>query len=277
MAQPPSNNQQIQPIANYDSATGVPTPSDPDLMIAMGVFPDISHINKFGRRMGVGTATDPADVWDGPTLLWVPPTVARLHDLASSAAADASAGTGARTVRIEGTSSTYNLQTEDIILNGITNVPTINTYTRIFRMWILTCGSGQINAGDITATAQTDGTVTAKILAGNGQTLMAIYTVPAGKTGYMKKRYGGIIKPSSPTAASIDFDLLSRSPIDVANSPLRVRDSFGYSNVGSSGGDNEYIPPKIFEEKTDIVMRIQEVSANGTDGFAGFDLVIVDN
>jgi hypothetical protein len=48
--------------------------------------------------------------------------------------------------------------------------------------------TGSTNAGDIDIeAAAAGGTVVARITEGHGQTLMAVYTVPAGKTGYLLK------------------------------------------------------------------------------------------
>ena len=235
----------------------------------------MSTVNKFGKNTDIDTGSTPEDVWDGGGL-WVPPTAARIHDVASSNAADTSAGTGARTVRIYGLDSNWELQEEDITMNGTTNVPTAAAYTRVFRAQVLTAGSGDVNAGDITITAQTDSTVTAQITAGKGQTLMAIYTVPAGKTGYGLAWYG-MLAGSSPSGAQVDLDLLVRTRADQSDSALNLRHSGGLFSEGSSRFQhrvNAYFP---IEEKSDIIVRVADVSANNTNVAAGFEMLLQDN
>ena len=84
-------------------------------------------------------------------------------------------------VVIEGLNENYQPQTETVTLTGTTAVTTDNTFVRVFRM-----ATDALNVGDITArVTSASGTVVAQIDVGYGQTLMAVYTVPAGKTAYM--------------------------------------------------------------------------------------------
>ena len=154
------------------------------LEVSLGNVPGYDRIFKFGIAADVDTAIT-TDLWDGAdgvisTKVWVAPTAARIHDLVSTDAADASAGTGARTVLVFGLTSWDTKETTEIVtLDGLTNVPTVNSYVIIHRMLVLTFGASETNAGVITATAQTDGTITAAITAGRGQTLMAIHGTPS--------------------------------------------------------------------------------------------------
>jgi hypothetical protein len=246
------------------------------LIISRGDLPGYSFVNKFGRNDDIDPATDPEDVWDAGGI-WVPPTTARLHNIVSTDANDTALGTGARTVQIEGLDSSYNEQSEVVTMNGITNVATVNTYTRIYRMYAVSAGSLLTNAGTITATAQTDLTVTAQISLGLGQTLMAIYTVPAGKTAFMTNIYATMSKPGGTQAATVDMQVRSRGPVDVATSPWRVK-QYGYLTLsGSRQLNNNYLPYKVFTEKTDIVLRSEVVTVQNVRVTGGFDLILVDN
>lgn len=106
--------------------------------------------------------------------------------IVSSSAADASAGTGARTVRIfwvslDGTTS----GSEDVTLNGTTAVNLVTT-TKCFieRMEVLTVGSGGSNAGIISLKtgAAGAGTTVGTIAAGDNRTFWAHHYVISGKT-----------------------------------------------------------------------------------------------
>ena len=68
------------------------------LEIAKGNIPGHSHVNKFGHNESIDTGTVPETVWDQGGV-WVPPTAARTHDIASTSAND----TG--TVRSSGTAT----------------------------------------------------------------------------------------------------------------------------------------------------------------------------
>ena len=164
---------------------------NPALEIARGNVAGITIEHKFGRNPDIDTGTDPEDIWDAGGI-WVAPTTARTHQITSSDVNDTSAGAGARTIRIFGLDSSFALQQEDLTLNGTSNVGTASTYAMIYRKLILTAGATGSNEGIITATADTDGTVTAQINIGNNQKGMAIYQIPAAKTVYLLNFCGSL-------------------------------------------------------------------------------------
>lgn len=131
-------------------------------------------------------------IWDGGGIYSYPAAAATVH-ISSSSTNDTSAGTGARTILIEGLDSDYKEISETIILNGQTQVESTNSYIRLFRAYVVTAGSGGTNAGDIyigtsgVSSGVPTGTYYAKITASEAQTLMCVYTVPAGKTLYLNE------------------------------------------------------------------------------------------
>jgi len=149
------------------------------LRVVTGNVNGWSWESKFGSNSAVGGTEE--DIWNqGGTEALL--SAAEQMDIASTLAADKgtpTAGTGARTLVIFGLASDYEPIRETIILNGASNVRTVNSYLRVHRMIVTTAGSGGINAGDITATAASAGSVHAKITAGNGQTQKTQYCVPA--------------------------------------------------------------------------------------------------
>lgn len=178
--------------------------------VVFGDYADAQELHKFGFNLDTGTAGTDEDIWSrGGT--WVPPTQDRLHNIASSDPNDTNtSGSGARKVSIQGISGGV-LTTETINLNGVSNVATVNAYDMIHRMRVIDVGSGGEAAGTITATAQTDATVTAEIPAGEyNQTQMAIYRVPDGKTLYLTKLSFGIKKVASGAATGL---LLTKDPV----------------------------------------------------------------
>ena len=237
--------------------------------VAAGKHPGLSSVNKFGRNGDIDTGTIPEDVWtQGGT--WVAPTQARTHDLVSTSANDAAAGTGMRTVEIQGLDANWDLQSETVTLNGTTNVATANTYTRIFRMYGATWGTGLENAGVITATAQTDATVTAAINTGDNQTLMAIYTVPRNHTAYIAQ-VGASINKSGGVGGLADMVLYKASVDDDAR---LVQHVFDAAIDGNSISQIVYRPYKKITEKNDIILTVEDVSVNNTDISGWFDLIL---
>ena len=131
-------------------------------------------------------------IWDGGGIYSYPAAAAVMY-VSSSSANDASAGTGARTVTFYGLDANYEEINETITLNGQTQVATTKSFLRVFRGFVATVGSGGTNAGDIyigttgASAGVPTGTFYAKITAGEAQTLMAVYTVPAGQTLYISQ------------------------------------------------------------------------------------------
>jgi len=157
------------------------------LDVSLGKIPGVAQIFKFGKATDADNGI-PTDIWDGANAttaqpIWIRPTAARTHDIVSTSAADTAAGTGMRTIVVFGLTDWDTAETSEIItLNGLTNVPTVNDYVIIHRMRGVTAGSGNVNAGDISATAQVDSTLTALMIAGEGQTQMAILGIPSIQT-----------------------------------------------------------------------------------------------
>lgn len=157
------------------------------LQVSRGQIQGHSSVIVFGYNPDVDTTEE--SVWpDGGT---VPhPTVASVLKISSSSANDTSAGTGARTVYIEGLNGSYNTVSETVILNGQTEVDTVNSYLYVNNFYVLTVGSGGVNAGNINAGT---GVVTAGVPAvlydiiatGYNNRTTGHYCVPAGYTGYM--------------------------------------------------------------------------------------------
>lgn len=141
-------------------------------------------IRKFGYNADVDAFTGPDEdvIAAGGDQYWPAAAVAAASiNIASSSAADAAAGTGARNIVIQGLDADGHEQSETITLNGTTNVKPTLDYLRIFRAYVEEVGSGGVNAGNITIA---DGTGTfAVIPASAGQTQQATYTIPTGYRG----------------------------------------------------------------------------------------------
>jgi len=145
---------------------------------------------KYGYNSDITNANE--TVWDGGGV-YSYPAIAGVMYVSSSSTNDTSVGTGARTVYVQGLDADYNTISETVTLNGQTQVATSGSFLRVFRAYVATAGSGGTNAGDIyvgtsgaTAGVPTS-TYYAKITASEAQTLMAVYTVPAGKTLYLSE------------------------------------------------------------------------------------------
>ena len=146
-------------------------------------------MRKFGNNPNAGTGEE--TLWDGSSL-YTYMSAAGALTIVSGEAADkgvATASTGARTAEVQGLDENYVLQTETVTLNGTDAVTLTKTWIRVFRVKVLTAGSGRKNAGIIQV--KSGSTVVAQIAVGKNQTLMALFTVPANSVGYIEDIYFG--------------------------------------------------------------------------------------
>lgn len=225
------------------------------IQIAAGNTLKTNHINKFGYNTTVGTSYEPVTDLGTNNL----PSSAGVVSLVSASTADDEGSTGAEKVEVQGLDANYDEQSEIVTMNGTGAVTTSATFLRVFRMRVTQAGSGEVNAGNITASI--GGSDVARILADQGQTLMATYTVPAGKKAYLLKFQGSLSKNQE------------------ANFQLRTRKLNGWNVKGLWGTfansiTYDYSVPLEFTEKTDIQIRAK-AGATSECG-AIFDLIITN-
>ncbi len=252
-------------------------PMDFMLEIAAGRIPGKAPVNKFGRSDNVDSGVD-TDIWDAAAQpVWVAPTTARTHQIVSSSTSDDGdpAGVGAQTIRIFGLTGWGAAEvTEDITMNGTTNVPTVNTYVIIHRMHVLTKGATNSNVGLITATADTDSTVTAQIAVGQGQTQMAIHGVPSVQTAYMTLFYATVNKATASGNANITLMVNPEPDTELLN--FIVKNTHSVVIAGSSHFAHPFRP--YFQISGPAIIKIMaNGSANDLDVSAGFDLILEDS
>ena len=221
-----------------------------NLQIARGLIRGASHINKFGYNSSVGTNFE--TVWDGSNLYTYIGTAGTAL-VTSSNTSDDNNGT----VEIQGLDANYNVQTVTATIGGSA---TTETFIRVFRVKMLTANTGTSNVGTITVTV--DSKSAAVISPAKGQTLMAVYTIPAGKKGYLLKLQGNLEK-----AKESEFQLMAR-PFGGA---FNIKGKFG------SSGDvinYDYPVPLEFDEKTDIEVQVRAGAT--TAAGALFDIILLD-
>lgn len=247
-----------------DGATGTTIAGKPFyLAVAQGEVEGYSNVSKFGYNDSIGSGAYES-IWEsGGAYPFM--SSADTLDVVSADANDTSAGTGARTVELEGLDSNYAVITETVTMNGTTAVTTTASFLRIYRARVLTAGTSEENAGEITISDTTGSTTRATISAGQGQTLMAVYTVPAGKTAYIVK-----INVSSGKDSEIEFRL--RTKTSTANSAWQIKEY-----IDTRGGFTPWdkLAMNSIVEKSDI--DLQAIGSNTTSAAGGFELILVDN
>jgi hypothetical protein len=252
------------------------------LQVAMGNIPGMAPVGKYGQSTNVDSGVV-TDIWDGANAtdtltIWVAPTTARIHNIASTSTSDiAVTGVGARTIRIYGLTSWSTAEvSEDINMNGTTNVPTVNSYVIIHRMKVLTKGATDVNVGKITATAVTDGTVTAQINASEGQTQMAIYGWPSIQDAYITQVYGSILRATLGTAeAQADVRYLVNPEPDVELLNFQIKHPTMSGSRANSPFNQPFNPYVKIEGPAIIKMQAIGSAANLAVA-GGFGMVLVD-
>ena len=241
------------------SARGVTEPFD--LQIARQ---DVAYHWSFelcGYTSNVGTTA--GALWEGQTGtsgLYVYPASAVVMTLVSTSASDTA------TVTINGTDANFNMLSETVKLNGVTGVPTQNSYFRINTLIYV----GGANVGVITA--KNAGVTYAQINAGIGQSQMGVFTVPANYTLFLNYVQA---QTNIHYTTTIDYilseynkqNITSQIPI---NGYLTTYQAGSVTTLGQSPTNalfqTTYTPPSLRPQGTDIQWLMQASSGTTNPG-----------
>lgn len=228
------------------------------LGVAAGQFDGLDWVHKFGANFDIDNNSEPETVWSAGGLYpWDSLSTAQTLYVLSTEAADTA------DVEIQGLDANYNPLTEVVTLTGTTAVTTSSQFLRVFRM---TYNHGSENEGTITARVTSDsGTIVGQIDATFSQTLMGIYTIPAGYTGYL---------------LTGDFSVQKNKDAQVKFFQRPFGQSFRIAHMAEVyEGTYRYdfkIPLPV-PEKTDLEVRADNVETNNTRVTCNFDLLLERN
>jgi len=179
-------------------------------------------------------------------------------------------GTGAGIMHLSGVDATAaEFQSEFVVINGASNVATAKSYFMIHRCRIFVAGATNGAVGVITATAQTDGTVTCQVVDGNNQSEMAVFMVPRNYTAYLTSWWASI--SSRNTSSSVVK--LRAGELNGVSYVTQVR------ALNSSGSGNfiyVYPIPTTIPGGASIFIEADS-SANNTALSGGFELTLIRN
>ena len=170
-------NAPIDSILAKDFDATVVRPTEFKYEVALGRRQGSTTWNKWGYNADIDIGTEA--VWAYGGLFTRIDTASTFTVVSSSAQDILTSGTGAWNVVIYYIDSTRTAATVVVPLNGTTPVVTSVTGLGINRVAIYNSGSGDSNAGNITITATTGGSVQAYIPAGEGTTQQAIFFTQA--------------------------------------------------------------------------------------------------
>lgn len=235
--------------------TGSKYIEDDFLSIARGHIKDASHIHKFGAVPAM-SQNQTGTVWDVNDTIypWSAFNTAGVLTIPAVNASD-----NGKLITVFGLDDNYDLVTEIFTVSSTGTTTGTKTFKRVYRAYVT---DGVTNVGNINV--QRGGTTVLRITAGKGQTLMAIYTVPRGFTGYLIK--GTMTCQSGADATGDMFVRYS------GQTSFRVGHSF---EVSGTGGQYTYefgVPIQI-PAKSDIDVRVN-VRSNNARITAAFDLIL---
>ena len=232
------------------------------LNITRGLVKGTEWIHKFGAvpqidNSATGTLWDkastiyPWSAWDTPGILTI--TTHSAND--SSSTED-----DGKTIRIIGLDENFNDISEDITISGSSGNGT-KTFARVYRAFVI----GSIpNATTVKVFRGV--TEVLRIQIGLAQTLMAIYTVPAGYTGYLMK---GQATVQSGEGATVQMF------VRFFGGTFRIQHQ---AEVAGNGGpyDYDFILPSPIPEKSDIDVRMI-ARTNNIRASAIFDIILIED
>jgi hypothetical protein len=233
------------PINSFGAASNIP--------ISGGQIEGYNYVHKFGANTDLANGSYEA-IWDGNSVYpW-----ATLDTAATTLTTNADVLNNGAEVTIQGLNENWELTTEVLTLDG-TAQTTQNSYKRIFRAF---CSGSQALGADFTLSK--GAVVVLKIQIAHQQTLMSLYTVPAGKSGYL---------------FNMNVSTLKNEEITVRISFRQEGKVFRTQHIAQVAGvnyDHTFTVPLYMPEKTDIQLEAL-AGSSGVDAFAHFDMIIVDN
>jgi len=263
-------------IKATDSGNLKSTDAEDGLAIAEGEVSGKTFIHKFGKAPDFDIVDGYVTIWDGSDdgdiaqMQYVYSTSDDIDSISSSNNGDT------QDIEVQGLDINYALVTQTITLTGQTRAALTTNLLRVFRM--INVGSTDL-AGHVYCyenTALTTGTpddttkVRAVINNSNNQSLMAIYTIPAGKTGYMRSIFMGAAGARKTSVHNIHLHIRPFGQV------FQLKFDTSIIASGTSHISHKYTEPEIILEKSDIKVDVNtDEDIAGVS--AGFDIVLVNN
>lgn len=227
------NNSESNPlhITTQDQILSVTTAN-----VRTGQIPKWSSITILAENTMVGTTEKV--LFEGASDLSFDmtfPATARILSIASTSANDTSSGTGGRTAFFRGLDANYQSITEQVTLNGQTEVDTTLSFLRVQGISIRTTGSSNTNEGIIYVSDSTDtftsgepqNRVYKTIPIGHSLGKSGVYTMAANTTGYHQRM---IINTTATAAKPATIRFYRTSKVATGTDGTRFLSSLVYAS-----------------------------------------------
>lgn len=232
---------------------------DVHLNIARGLVKGTSFVHKFGAVPAMSTGVT-GTIWDKNDTLypWSAFNTPGVLTIATTASNDStSTDDDGKTVTIFGLDANFNAVSETIAISGSSGTGA-QVFSRVFRAFTSAENATRIKVSR-------GGTEVLRISIGKSQTLMAIYTVPAGHTGYLTQGTASILYGGD---ATIDMFVRYSS-----SGAFRIGHTAEVAGTGMPY-NYKFTVPIPLPEKTDIDVRAA-VRSNNSRVTAAFDLILI--
>lgn len=220
-------------------------------------------LRKFGRAGDIDAIN--WDIYDVSTGSYEFPTVA-FQTVCIAGSNDVVGSNGVHSIVIEGLNAAGAEITEVATLTGATAKTLANSYYRVNRAYIKKTGATLTNSWNIDI-KHTGSATLARISANAGQTLQAIYTMPAGVSGHVKHWYGELNRETTQVIVQGTIRFQTRN----VGEGWRTQDA---GAAGSTIGIDRRFDNSVFTIKplTDIRLRVTAINTNNVAAYAGFEI-----
>lgn len=246
------------------------------LSISMGLVDGHSTIDKFGVIRNLAEGSEPADIWEfGGLYNYDANGTAPIAYISSNSALDTGQEILVSGLDINGVDTIQSVTT-----NGTSNVTLTTPLWRVYRMSNNSDEGNDINGTlychtdpSPVAGVPADANVRAIINGSHNQTLMALYTIPKGKVGFLYRGEAGVTFESLPSTTqqlcSIHYE--SRRYGKVFNAKKEI----GVLTAGDSNYTDVRSFPDIIPALTDIKLKVTDLTTT-LSAWATIDILLVD-
>lgn len=227
------------------------------LQVSRGLIDGHKRVFKFGYN---GLIQDVEEtIWDVGGLYAYPSSAVAMTATSSSGATDENVE-----VTIQGVDTNYAELSETVTLNASGTATTTGSFLRVYRAFV---SGSTASAGNITIANSS--TTYAYVSAADQQTLMALWTVPAGYTAYLFQIDTTAFTVQNNKVATIR--MLTRE----VNGVFRTQNKF---DLFEGSYHQDITCPQPIPEKTDIEFRAIADSSNADLRVAAtFDIIYIEN
>lgn len=227
------------------------------LQVSRGLIAGHNRVFKFGYNGVIQNVEE--TIWDVGGLYTYPSSAVTMTATSSSGATDENVQ-----VTIQGLDTNYAELSETVTLNASGTATTTGSFLRVYRAFV---ASGTASAGNITIA--NGGTTYAYISSADQQTLMALWTVPAGYTAYLFQIDTTAFTVQNNKVATIR--MLTRE----LNGVFRTQQKF---DLFEGSYHQDITCPQPIAEKTDIEFRAIADSSNADLRVSTtFDIIYIEN